>query len=226
MTDAQSHLTEDERHAAAEGSLSPEQLSLVESHLGVCPACADDVARIGALMTRIHDLVVPDLPAQPAAPDEVWPSIRKRIEKSKVVPLSSNAVPLDGGRRGRRIGWATVVAAALVIVGVGVGVRAGTHRTGPDALSGDTPSLIAAADSAHMYEEEAQTLLDQLELRRAMLRPEAVVAIDHDLRVVDSAIAELQDAIARDPNNPALRRLLASSYRQKVDVLKRVGNAS
>jgi thioredoxin-like negative regulator of GroEL len=90
----------------------------------------------------------------------------------------------------------------------------------------DTASLIAVADSAHAYEEEAQTLLNQLELRRSMLRPEAVVAIDHDLRIVDSAIAELKEAIARDPTNPALRRLLASSYRQKVDVLKRVGNAS
>ena len=39
------------------------------------------------------------------------------------------------------------------------------------------------------------------------------------------AIAELKDAIAHDPNNPSLRRLLALSYRQKVDVLKRVGNA-
>lgn len=223
MTYAQSHLTEEERHAAAEGSLSAEQLSLVESHLGGCPACAHDIARIRTLMNRISDRAVP---APTAALDEAWPSIRKRIEASKVVPLSSNAIPLDAGRRARRIGWAMVMAAALVIVAVGMRVRAGAHRTAPDALSGDTPSLIAAADSAHMYEEEAQTLLDQLELRRAMLRPEAVVAIDHDLRVVDSAIAELKDAIARDPNNPALRRLLASSYRQKVDVLKRVGNAS
>ncbi|HEX8942531.1 MAG TPA: hypothetical protein VF785_05280 [Gemmatimonadaceae bacterium] len=220
MTDAQSHLTEEERHAAAEGSLSAEQLSLVESHLGGCPACADDVARIRTLMTRLHDS------ALPAPPDDLWPSIRKRIEASKVVPLSSNAVPRDGGRRARRVGSAMLVAAALVIIAVGVRVRAGAHSTAPDLPSGDTPSLIAVADSAHMYEEEAQTLLDQLELRRAMLRPEAVVAIDHDLRVVDSAIAELKDAIARDPNNPALRRLLASSYRQKVDVLKRVGNAS
>jgi len=38
---------------------------------------------------------------------------------------------------------------------------------------------------------------------------------------VDVAIAELKDAIARDPNNPALRQLLATSYRQKVELLKR-----
>ena len=87
-------------------------------------------------------------------------------------------------------------------------------------------SLIAAADSAHLYEEEAQTLLNKLELQRAMLRPEAAEALDRDLHVVDVAIAELKDAIARDPSNRALRQLLASSYRQKVDLLKRVANAS
>jgi len=58
------------------------------------------------------------------------------------------------------------------------------------------------------------------------LRPDAAKALDHDLRVVDVAIAELKDAVARDPNNPALRRLLATSYRQKVDLLKRIANAS
>src|SRR5205823_196499 len=64
------------------------------------------------------------------------------------------------------------------------------------------------------------------ELQRALLRPETRASLDRDLRTVDVAIAELKDAVARDPNNPALRRLLASSYRQKIDLLKRVGNAS
>ena len=59
-----------------------------------------------------------------------------------------------------------------------------------------------------------------------MLRPETAEALARDLRVVDVAIAELKEAVARDPNNPALRRLLATSYRQKVDLLKRVSNAS
>ena len=58
-----------------------------------------------------------------------------------------------------------------------------------------------------------------------MLRPDTRAALDRDLRAVDVAIAELKAAIARDPNNPALRQLLASSYKQKVDLLKRVGNA-
>jgi hypothetical protein len=223
MTDAQSHLTEEERHASAEGSLPPDQLEPIEAHLRGCTACADDVARIRILMTRINE--APTSGASPAL-DELWPSIRTRIEASKVVPLSANAIRLEGRRRARRVGSSITMAAALVIAAVALGVRARSRGPTQSSQPADAASLIAVADSAHAYEEEAQTLLNQLELRRSMLRPEAVVAIDHDLRVVDSAIAELKEAIARDPNNPALRRLLASSYRQKVDVLKRVGNAS
>jgi hypothetical protein len=57
------------------------------------------------------------------------------------------------------------------------------------------------------------------------MRPELARAVERDLRTIDVAIAELQNAIRTDPNNPALRRLLASSYRQKVDLLKRASDA-
>jgi hypothetical protein len=222
MTDTQRHLTEEQRHALADGSLPAEQVISAEAHRRECTVCADDVTRIKALMTRIHDTsaVVP-----PGAIDELWPSIRTRIEASKVVPFSPNAIRLEGRHRARRVGSTIMMAAALVVAAVAFGVRANWRRPAPIRDAVDTTSLIAVADSAHEYEVEAQTLLNQLELRRSMLRPETVVAIDHDLHIVDSAIAELREAIAHDPNNPALRRLLASSYRQKVDLLKRVGNA-
>ena len=222
MTDSHKHLTEEQRHALADGSLPADQLVSAETHRRECVACADDVARIETLMTRARD-------ASPAAParalDELWPSIRMRIEASKVVPFSPNAIRLESRRRARRVGSAIMMAAALVVAAVALGVRVSWRRPTPLSNAADTTSLITVADSAHAYETEAQTLLNQLELRRSMLRPETVVAIDHDLHIVDSAIAELKEAIAHDPNNPALRRLLAASYRQKVDLLKRVGNA-
>lgn len=85
--------------------------------------------------------------------------------------------------------------------------------------------MLDVADSTRAYEAEAQELLNQLQLQRAMMPPRTSASVDHDLAVIDSAIAELREAIARDPNNPALRRLLASSYRQKVELLKRVNGA-
>jgi len=120
--------------------------------------------------------------------------------------------------------------AAAVLIGIAVmrGRPTGaSDAVGPGAtpIAGE-PSLIAVVDSAHASEQEARILLDKLELRRAMLRPETAEALARDLHVVDVAIAELKEAVARDPNNPALRRLLATSYRQKVDLLKRVSDAS
>ena len=59
-----------------------------------------------------------------------------------------------------------------------------------------------------------------------MLPPATAALADSDLRAIDAAIAELRDALARDPNNPAIRQLLAESYRQQQDLLKRLHNAS
>jgi hypothetical protein len=86
-------------------------------------------------------------------------------------------------------------------------------------------SFTAVAESTHVYEEQIKFLLNDLELRRALMRPQTAASIDHNLEVIDNAIAELKRAIDRDPKNIALRALLAQSYKQKVDLLKRIGNA-
>ena len=62
-------------------------------------------------------------------------------------------------------------------------------------------------------------------MQRAMLRPNASAALDSDLAVIDHSIEELKAAIARDPKNLALQRLLAASYREKVQLLRRASNA-
>ena len=234
MTQVETHLTEEERQTFADDTMSPEQRTSAEAHLAACQSCAHDVARLTTLMKRIHETPAPTAPL-----DELWPTIRARIEQSKVVPLAAGAGTGDGGRGagepvhraivGRRARWfASIgVLAAAAILAIVVQMRSPANRA--VAISGaDTneAAFIAVVDSAHAYEAEAKVLLDKLELQRAMLRPDAAKALEHDLHVVDVAIAELKDAVARDPNNPALRQLLATSYRQKVDLLKRITNAS
>ena len=154
-------------------------------------------------------------------PDDLWPSIRSRIEASKVVPLDASP-PIDApiAARRRNIVWiVAAIAAALAIVVVSLPPMRVDEPTA-------APELINVADSTRAYEAEANALLNQLEMQRAMMPPEARSSVDHDLRVIDDAIAEVKDALVRDPNNPALRRLLASSYRQKVELLKRANGAS
>ena len=170
-------------------------------------------------MTRVRE-TPPDLDV------DLWPDIRSRIEREKIVQLSatSGEMPVVGRRPARRwLALASVGVAAALMVVVALPIWRGRVKEGLPAWTPMSPEVQLVVDSTREYEREATILLNELELRRAMIRPQLRSSLDHDLRAIDDAILELKEAIARDPNNPALRRLLASSYKQKVDLLKRVG---
>jgi hypothetical protein len=212
------HLSEDERQALADGSLAGDRARDANEHLRHCAACAADIAELEVTMKRIRAASPPD-----ASVDEMWPAIRARIEQTKVRALP-NGQPTAPFRQHRRIVGGMLLAAASIIAAV---LLSRTPQRAPDRVNGSGPndSLLLVSDSVQSYEAEARVLLDHLEVQRAMMRPEAAVIIDHDLAAIDSAITELQIAIANDPKNAALRRLLAESYRQKVELLKRAQNA-
>jgi hypothetical protein len=213
------HLTEAERHGIADGSLSSELEPVVSAHLGACTDCAADVARIRTLMTQIREAP----PETEESGQDLWPSIRARIEQDKVLPFRAQASERSPARP--RFLWAAAGVASAVMIVTGVFVRRGQLPATADRAPSSSITQAALAESTSVYEEQARFLLNQLELRRALLPPQTASSIDHDLQVIDASIAELKRAIERDPKNIALRALLASSYRQKVDLLKRVGNA-
>ncbi len=214
------HLTELERHGAADGSLDVDRRTAVDAHLAKCVACSADVARLRTLVTRVRRAA--ETLAAGFQPADLWPNIRARIEQSKLVSLPA---PAPRGVTPRRWPIALFAAAAIVLIAALLVIERPGDGAPGRAAPGDAPSLVPIADSALVYEEEARTLMNELEMRRAMLRPQTASAIDGDLRTIDQAIAEVRDALAHDPNNPALRRLLALSYRQKVELLQRATNA-
>ena len=160
----------------------------------------------------------------PLAPaDDMWPAIRSRIEQTKIAPLPAATLP------GPHTRWRWAGASVLIVAAiVGIILTRPVSRSGvPEPGNADSPNaIVPVADSLQSYEAEARALLNHLEVERAVMRPEAAAIIDRDLRVIDSAIEELQIAIANDPKNAALRQLLAQSYRQKIELLKRAQNAS
>src|SRR5437867_2493012 len=88
MTESTPHLTEEERQTLADGSMPADRAFALEPHLRECDACAADVARLKLVMTRFSESPSPSS----AAPlDDLWPSIRSRIEQSKVIPLDAPA---------------------------------------------------------------------------------------------------------------------------------------
>jgi hypothetical protein len=224
VTDATTHLTEEERQTLADGTIGADRAQAARAHVRACAACADDVARLERTIMRGRQLEEPTTDV-----GELWPGIRARIENTKVVALPAEPVPTARRAARPRVATAAIAAiAAVLVIAIWLGVRTkvGTDdRTVSRGRSDTVASIEFVDDSVRAYKEEAQVLLDRLELTRSMLQPGAAVAIDKDLAVVDSAIAELQTAIARDPRNRELRRLLATSYREKIEVLERVSNA-
>jgi anti-sigma factor RsiW len=227
MTDDSAHLTETERQTLVDGSLPAKRARELHAHLRGCESCAADVARLRLVAQQYSR----PLPLDPPLA-ELWPEIRSRIERSKVVPLAPPAAASPSRRITIRstavagLGATAAVAAAVAaVVWLGQSRSSTPGRAGLEASRDTAQALVLVADSVRSYQEEAQVLLDRLELQRAMIRPDALTSIDRDLKVIDQAIAELELAIERDPRNPTLRQLLASSYRQKVDLLKRAGNA-
>ena len=225
MTDSptrlDAHLTEEERHGLADGSPPPDRRADVESHAAECTACAVDVARLHSLMTRLEQH--PDAPDVEL--DGLWPAIRSRIERGKVVSLGGEPTARRSRSWARQAPIIAGVAAAVVLAfTLGRETRPPMHDVGTPGIS--TTPIISIADSSGAYQEEVQSLLDELELRRSTMRPATAASVDRDLRIIDGAIDELTDALKRDPDNPALRQLLAASYRQKRDLLKQADNAS
>ena len=228
MSSVKAHLSEEDRHRIADGTMDDERRAVIAAHLTICWNCKADVAHLTKALPVMRQTSEPTAPV-----DELWSGIHDRIEQGKIVSLGAPTPesPPAVAPKQRRISWlwlapAGIAAAVVIALFALPAKRTGDARQTTTMVADTGTTLVSVVDSSYAYEREAQVLLDKLQLQRALLRPETAQALDRDLHVVDVAIAELKDAVTRDPLNPALRQLLAASYRQKVDLLKRASNAS
>ena len=65
-----------------------------------------------------------------------------------------------------------------------------------------------------------------MEQTRARLSPETIKTIERNLAVIDSALAESRRALAKDPGNTGLERLVIATWQQKMDFLRRAAALS
>jgi hypothetical protein len=126
-----------------------------------------------------------------------------------------------------------LAAAATVVVGLVAVLWSGSAPSQVRTVEIPTPSpearLVAAlvsdpvlAAAERDYEAATNALLEALQQRRARLQPDAFAALQANLEVIDRALAEVRQALAKDPTNPELGRMLVSTHQKKVDVLSRV----
>jgi anti-sigma factor RsiW len=200
-----------------DGVLAAGAAAEVEAHLLSCPLCQERERRLRRVLAHAASL-----PGSVTPPRDLWPGIARRVERERSWSWA---------------GWSPVAlaAAATVVVGLVAVLWSGSglSRVRTVEIPAPSPEMRLVAGTAVVsdpvlaaaerdYEAATNALLEALQQRRARLQPEAFAAVQANLEVIDRALAEVRQALARDPTNPELGRMLVSTHQKKVDVLSRV----
>ena len=194
----------------------------VHGHLEGCDACRAEVAAIRSILDEARFL-----PREVAPSRDLWAGIADRLE----VREDPKVIPLHSRRRWHPPQWLLAVAASLVLVvstavvtANVVGRRQGTVGTLP-AVAVSTPAPAGTAFAAFQTAErdyrqaiaELEAVLDQ---KRGRMAPETAATLEQNLRIIDEAIRQSREALAKDPNSRELTEMLSGVYEAKVSTLR------
>jgi hypothetical protein len=193
-----------------DGTLEPSASAEVGNHLASCPRCRAEERAIRSLKESAAAL-----PGAIDPPRSLWEGIAPRL----------------GARRS--LFRPALIAATLAAVLAGGGYLAlivprGVPSAGAPAVVSATESIPAPASVPALqgadlaFLEARQQLRTALYERRKTLSPETVREVDQNLRIIESAIEEIRTAVARDPGNRKLQRMLISTRQREVALLRHV----
>ncbi|MEO1595785.1 MAG: hypothetical protein AAFS02_11140 [Pseudomonadota bacterium] len=140
---------------------------------------------------------------------DLWPGIEAKISERK------------GGF------WQWRVAASVFAASVLVGLLIIPPDDATTTVAGVTPSEVPEADEALFrysgldaeFVRVHQRSLDELADHLADLQPATREVVIANLKIIRASIAEINEAIEREPNNVELRQLLRMAYEQELAIV-------
>jgi anti-sigma factor RsiW len=193
--------------AFVDGTLPEPARSDVASHLTTCAACRAEVERIAALITAARGL-----PREIAPGRELWSGIARRLGEDPVGrPEHRTRPPV------RVLRPFLALAAALFLMLAGGLMATWLQRRNAPARFGQELAR---------YQEAAATLAADLARDPVGLSEATRGVLDRNLRIVDQAIHEAEQALAEDPGNAALEAMLLARHEQRIDLLQRATRAT
>jgi anti-sigma factor RsiW len=222
-------------------ALTGDAADAAAGHLAGCDACQALVDDLRAI--RAQAAALP--PLQPSR--DLWSGIDARIgaSASSAQPRSAgdedDAVPATPARQTALRRWfgphyatrVAALAAGLVVATAGL-----TYLATRALIRTPLSSHVAASGRAvprsgvelvsqpqtseYLYDNQIASLHKILEQRRAQLDPKTVAVIEHNLGVIDTAIAQSKAALAKDPANAFLVDQLDRNLNTKLELLQTV----
>ncbi|HET8634331.1 MAG TPA: zf-HC2 domain-containing protein [Gemmatimonadales bacterium] len=200
-----------------DGELTHDELAACEAHLVACAECRAVVEDLRAVAGTAAALPSDDLRR------DLWPGILSAITpETTVIPITRrrpwyNSLP----------GLAAAAALVAVVSGgsVWLAMRSNTGVPVPSSVATTTtqPSATltpAAARAEATYDAAVSDLRKVLDAGRGRLDSTTLRVLERNLAIIDSAVADAQRAVARDPQNAYLNAYLARTMRRKVDLLR------
>lgn len=212
------HLSWETLNDMVDGVLPAAAIATAESHARDCSECAGALAELRATVSLTHEL-----PPGLTPPPELWSDVRATIEAGKVAHLPSGLTSVP--RRGIWMSPGKLAAAAVFLIAVTSSVTGILMNARTPITVVEQPVMAVAVSwqaSERAFQASVVELRQQLETLHDHLLPETLVKVEKALATIDLAIAEGREALLRDPSNAALSELVASNYRQKIELLRRV----
>jgi anti-sigma-K factor RskA len=205
------------------GELPGSERAEMDLHLAGCAECRAEADALRALLEDVAALPPAILPAR-----DLWTDIAARLE-----PRDSVAADATTGvrRSWRAPRWAMQAAAAVALIVGSSGityvtmgrkavVKVASDLTQPITRKPAQSALVAFQPAEQDYQAAIGELQSALQSQRGRLAPETVQTLEANLRIIDEAIRQSRDALARDPNSAEVARMLAEAYDQKLNVLQ------
>lgn len=170
----------------------------------------NDIDRNDELIARASKLATEIRPGS-----DLWPGIEAAIDR----PRQSRWTP--------RLAQA---AAVILLVGASSGLtwlttkdRVQVVEVVPAGLVVEQASFGGRYALGVGYQEAHRDLKALLDAELARLSPQAREEVETNLAMIRGAIAQINEALAEEPDNPLLQELLLQTYREELALMQRVG---
>jgi Putative zinc-finger len=218
-----------------DGELDNRDTAALEAHLRECSACTAVLNDLKRVVARAQTLE----PRPPQA--DLWAGIAARTERIAQDPstMLGATLSLANGQRRFSLSITQLAAAAAVLMAVSStlavkllapDVLPPVTVTAPQAFTAAPPpapdpnayvSVTPVSFADAQYDAAVLDLEKALKAGRGQLDKSTIDIVEHNLQIIDQAIAQARDALAGDPANSYLSSHLVEARRRKLDLLRR-----
>ncbi|MFK7886412.1 MAG: hypothetical protein AB8G16_06045 [Gammaproteobacteria bacterium] len=159
------------------------------------------------------DQAANDMPTSIEPERDLWPDISARMLAQDVEPTTE---------RSRLWPFVAGIAATLLAT---VGLQ--SMREAPQATPEEVAQSVIYLEQPPAWVPEikrtANRLQDDYQAGLDQLPPQTREVVEQNLRQIHESLAEIHAALAADPGNLALHRLLAGTYQQEIELISTIG---